>query len=859
MRYKIKTKKPYIAYSGATIQQNYGENPGKGFLVWDIASKDSWDLNFCEIPHDRPFVTIEWKGSLSKTLDKLNISQGSRVRVRTDQMINQAEIKQLVNELKVVYNASEVVFKNDYSVDGKTIKAEDIQIQKDDLRNVDIMLKLFHGFIKENSLNKKEWKNFDSLAEKCLKKAIHDDESSRNVRWSVKRLEFENMWGYGKENFINFSNLSGITGIFGPNRIGKSSIIGSLMYSLFNDTDRGAMKNLHIINSRKGHCLSKLYLTANNEDFLIERQSVRKEDKKGYMTAVTSLNFFKVDSSGAVIKDLNGEQRTETEKLIRGFIGNSEDCMLTGIALQGDMNRFIEHGSTQRDKFISRFLDLEIFEKMSSYAKDASLEIRSKIKSSSERDWDVLIQENNEKLKELEYHIFSLEKNINEKRKSLDSLKLNLSSKNYNDIVTRSDIDATKLEIVEIKNRIEETSSMVDDYQLKLSSLLTETKDIEDKTRDIQIENLKKRFKAYQELKVHVNELQHGYINEKNALERKEKSALKLLDVPCGDEYPQCKYIKDSYADKKDIPGLKSELEKSIKRLEEAKNSLNELNDENLEKQINEYESLLKKKSDVDIKIEKAQRIVENKLRDLQEEKKCLNNLEFKLADFLSKVIDDEEDKNDVSQLKAKVLEIERSIKHDDSERISLASEVGRITNTIESLASERDFYNQIKSDFKVFELFISACSKKGIPSQIINSQLPVINAEIEKLLHGIVDFTVVIEKDIESNSTDIFLDYGDSKRILETGSGMEKMISALAIRVALLNASSLPRPDFLIIDEGFGSLDDQNVEACSRFLKTLKGWFKNIILITHVDAVKEIADNVIEITRSGIDSKVQF
>src|SRR4030067_2467210 len=119
--------------------------------------------------------------------------------------------------------------------------------------------------------------------------------------------------------------------------------------------------------------------------------------------------------------------------------------------------------------------------------------------------------------------------------------------------------------------------------------------------------------------------------------------------------------------------------------------------------------------------------------------------------------------------------------------------------------------------------MLMLACSKKGIPSQVIQSQLPMINTEIARLLHGIVDFTVQMEKDEELNTTEIYLDYGDSRRILETASGMEKMLSSLAIRVALLNASSLPRPDFIIIDEGFGVLDEEGIVASNRFLVTLK------------------------------------
>ena len=153
----------------------------------------------------------------------------------------------------------------------------------------------------------------------------------------------------------------------------------------------------------------------------------------------------------------------------------------------------------------------------------------------------------------------------------------------------------------------------------------------------------------------------------------------------------------------------------------------------------------------------------------------------------------------------------------------------------------------------------MGAVSKKGIPLQIITSQLPLINAEISKILQGVVGFTVELEADTGSNAMDVYINYGDSRRIIECASGMEKMMASLAIRVALINISSLPKTDLLIIDEGFGALDDMNVEACNRLLESLKKWFKNILVISHVDAVKDAVDNVLDITSRGKNACVVF
>ena len=141
----------------------------------------------------------------------------------------------------------------------------------------------------------------------------------------------------------------------------------------------------------------------------------------------------------------------------------------------------------------------------------------------------------------------------------------------------------------------------------------------------------------------------------------------------------------------------------------------------------------------------------------------------------------------------------------------------------------------------------------------IIKSQLPTINAEIAKILHGIVDFTIELENDENTDSSEIYINYGDSRRIVELCSGMEKTIASLAIRVAMINISSLPKPDIFIIDEGFGTLDDAAIEACNRLLTSFKKYFKTILIITHVDAVKDIVDCMLEITKNEKDSKIVF
>jgi exonuclease SbcC len=140
----------------------------------------------------------------------------------------------------------------------------------------------------------------------------------------------------------------------------------------------------------------------------------------------------------------------------------------------------------------------------------------------------------------------------------------------------------------------------------------------------------------------------------------------------------------------------------------------------------------------------------------------------------------------------------------------------------------------------------------------VLKTQMPAINMELAKILDSVVDFTVSLETDISSNVMDVYIEDSHSRRIIELASGMEKMICSLALRVALINLSSLSRPDIFIIDEGFGSLDQDSLIKCMDLLTMFKSYFRTILVITHVDTIKEVADKIIDIYNDGLESKVE-
>ena len=83
-------------------------------------------------------------------------------------------------------------------------------------------------------------------------------------------------------------------------------------------------------------------------------------------------------------------------------------------------------------------------------------------------------------------------------------------------------------------------------------------------------------------------------------------------------------------------------------------------------------------------------------------------------------------------------------------------------------------------------------------------------------------------------------------------GSGAEKTIAAMAIRLAFLTVSSLPKSDLFILDEPGTALDEENMEGFVRILDMIKGHFKTVLLISHLDSLKDCVDMQINIEKKA-------
>lgn len=364
-----------VRYAGSTIQQNFGESDDKGFLIWDIKNKNDFDCKHYIIPNPKPFVTLllDENGNIPD----LEVRKNARVRIVADKNVTVEKVKKATEIVKNRFKPESITFVNK-AIISKASQSEINDIgHTDNLRDLAVQERLIRDYLKDFKAEEEIINKVLELNKK-LSSAIEEGEDiSRGIRWSLKELEWDNLFNYGEGNKINFDGLSGIVGIFGKNYSGKSSVVDSLLYSIFNTTSKNNRKNLNVINQNNSLGRGKVTIGIDNDDYTIERKSEKYIKKlKGVETieAKTEVEFTSTNGT------LNGLARNDTDKSIRRYFGTVDDFFLTSMASQFGYLSFISEGSTKRKEILGKFLDLENFEKKFKLAKEESAVLKGLLK-----------------------------------------------------------------------------------------------------------------------------------------------------------------------------------------------------------------------------------------------------------------------------------------------------------------------------------------------------------------------------------------------------------------------------------------------------------------------------------------------
>ena len=685
------------------------------------------------------------------------------------------------------------------------------------------------------------------------------DDVSRNIHWKLRSLEWDNLFNYGQGNRVDFDKLSGVVGIFGENYSGKSSTIDSLCYALFNNTTKNVRKSYSIINQSKNKCRAKAVIDIAGKDYIIERRSEKYVKRlKGEVTneARTDVNFVSVEADGDH-RELNGLTKSGTDKNIAKYFGTIDDFLLTSMSSQTDSLTFIKEGSTKRKEILAKFLDLNLFEEKFNFAKADASELKGLVKALEGKDYNneigscaanlvrnkIVVEEHTDKCDNIKQEITKLEEEASQITSQINSVPAEIM-----------DAEKAQKQISQLNEEIENLADSQDSIRM------TRTKDSEELER---ISSFLSSFDIgeYKRAKEKIIKLDGELTilagEEKTCNERlkvaKRKSTL-LEEVPCGDSFLHCKLLKDATAAKGRLPDLEEKLYTITSQKENKQKRLNTLDPVTVDSNLDKYDHLIDKKLHIERGVAKASLVMEKMILEVSSKERHVADLkkDLKIYEDNREAIENLESLlKERLRKKKSISELAGGLTSCEEELLKLYKIHGSLEEKLSSLEADREMLHQKREEYAAYDYFLRCMHPHGISSDIVKRRLPVINAEIIKVLSNVVDFEIYMETD--GRKLDVLIKHPKFEpRPIELGSGAEKTLAAIAIRLALLSVSTLPRGDIFILDEPGTALDENNMEGFNRIVDLIKIQFSKVILISHLDSLKDAADMTIDIERKG-------
>jgi DNA repair exonuclease SbcCD ATPase subunit len=825
-----------VVYAGSLVQQNFGETLDKhGFLVWDL---DTMTYEEVDIQNDYGYYTMDIVNGVVP--DVINLPKFPRLRVRFSET-DAADTKRAITEIKIKYGVEDFTIIKTDSLAKKKTGDRDNQIELEDITNVNYQNSLITDYIQRMMpfVTPEDVLGIQSLNKEINSKIVIDD-LTRNVQWKPLRFEFSNMFSYGEDNIINFDKVSGLMGLFAPNASGKSSLFDAISFCLFDRCSR-TFKASNILNNRKSDFHCQLDFNVEGIPYYIRREARMVNNGRNVKVDV---QFWRVKDG--ISESLNGTERRDTNSVIEQYVGRYEDFVLTALSLQGNNTLFIDKSQSERKEDIKEVSALiRNFKRTDFTTELATKETDLKESKKIVNELEITLKDLNKKKEGIQNQISDLKESLTpiDSRLELSTLEAAKGSIESKLVTNRKDREDKEVKINEYQTLLNEVSQSINQHSeingLSIDDAKKEWDLAKGKIADVQqqIDRLESQYES------NLDKLKH--------LEQHEYD-------------PNCQYcmnnvfVKDAIATKEVVKTQESQLEtlnighhalikatEPFSDVEDVWGSLVELRNKYQKGEIiiqktqaewdglgTQYELLITQLSGIKADINRYNAISETILQN-KEINERIKTLEIQKKEF---------DK-DISDTNKKILQ--------------KTGEIGSIDSFINTTKAKISEVKDLENKNTLYTYYLDAVKKDGVPYELISKAMPVIENEVNNILAQVVDFS--LSMDTDGKNINAKLVYEDQEWTLEMGSGMEKFISGLAIRVALINICGLPRPNFLVIDEGFGTLDADNLSSLFMMMQYLKTQFDFIWVISHLEQMRDIVDGLIEIKKIDGFSKINF
>jgi DNA repair exonuclease SbcCD ATPase subunit len=856
--YDEMTHKPCIHYVGSMIQQNHGEDlDGHGYSLWDLKTRK---YEFHELKNDFGYFTIDiQKGQLTTDLAKL--PKKVRLRMKCYESIA-SEVKKVLAEIKMKTQVVETAY---VRMDQERDKKDIIPLCKDivlsDLTSIDYQEKLLIEFLTKK-LDITDQTKIDSILKinKATNQLIKRDEFARNLRWKPIRFEWDNMFTYGEGNVIDFSNMAGVYGIFGPNRCGKSSILSALIFCLFDKFDRG-YKGLHVLNVQKSTFRCKLEFEISGVRYFIERNG--NTTRSGNVKV--DVRFWKVVNG--VEEDLQGSARRDTNDIIRDYIGSYEDFIITAASFQSakNLSNFIDMGNSERKDLLVQFIGLNVFDRLDESGRERSRELAAVLKTHKDKNYQLEIEQNKNALA----HAESMFASANDQAESLKSQIVAVNEQIIAESANLIKLDTSVPTDLQTLQTRRETAEKTIEAKHKT---ITETREanaarekklaeIEEEIVKLEKQDLVESHKKYKEISDKISAMKQKIelkkVEVKGKIEKVDRLKTHKFDPNCR-FCVENQFVKDAYkakdelvADKKETDGLMAGLIDLRKDLDVYKW---------VETAYEKYTKLLTDRGNLREECQKGSKqiiIITNELERLDSAfKDVVSKIDIYHRNEVA-VENNAKVQSKINAFKVALGKLDVALQKQNQVLMDISGKKELFRSTVETVTKTLNEVTAMEDELDSYTQYLAAVGRDGIPYQVICNTVPEIEKEVNSILSQVVDYTIQFETD--GKNVVPYVAYEHGRWPIELTSGFERFVASVAIRVALTNISNLPKCSFLAIDEGWATLDAENLASMSTLFSALKNNYDFVLVISHIDSIKDMVDKTIEITHDGAIAKVVF
>lgn len=709
-------------------------------------------------------------------------------------------------------------------------------------------------------------------------------------------LKLSNFTSYGENppelDFTKFK-LAAISGLNGA---GKSSILDAITWCIWGISRAGDSSD-ELIHSGADKMYVEFCFELDGDQFTIKRS----RSKKG--GGSTSLELWSGNGGHNLTE---GTIKTTQEKIITLLHLTFETFTNSAFLRQGHADEFTTKGPTERKRILSDILGLSNYDKLEEKAKEKVKDIQTKLQLLEYQFLEIETELSQKDIREKELtqakkQVGEVEKNIKDLEEEVKSLQkeketLNLTIEQHKKL--QENLQKQKVDLEQIITQGKDKSLRIKDLEQSVSNLPLLEKEVDSlKSLQKQAADLISKNQQRLEIEKKLTEI-NGHLEIKkqrrNVIQReidqlqKQVFDLSKQTAKC----PTCGQLVGLDQKHKVLAEIKEKIKNGEKELLAIGSKVEE-------KEIN---LLTKKLESISFEKEKFEKIQE-RLKDLETlqlkkevalqsrasletEKKTLNELRslYKNKDEQVKTLQQEFDKlpkvsQDLEQISGKLNQQELELQSLRNEEKDIRGSLGRATELISQTEQLEKLYEQrkreksnLQKEREIYEQLQLAFGKKGIQAMIIESAIPEIEDEANKLLEKLTDgrmkVSLITQKETKTKlaggekglveTLDIIISDEMGERPYEMYSGGEAFRVNFAIRLAiskLLTHRAGARLQFLVIDEGFGSQDAPGRAKLVGVIDAIKNDFEKILIITHIEELKEEFPVRIEVTKDNIGS----